>query len=170
MLVPDSAADPAAVVDGAAGFGQIIIAGGDDSAFAGGEIFARLKGEGAQIADGAGGAVVVARAMGVGGVFDDSQLVLLGDRHDRIHVGDLAGEMDGNDGAGATCDSGLDGARIDVEGFNVDVREDGDGVGFDDGGGGREKGVGRDDHLILGADSGGQQRYAQGNGAVDDAD
>src|SRR5207237_5099810 len=143
------------VVNGSAGFGQLVVVGGDDSTFAGGEILARLEREGAHVADGAGGAIVERCAVGVGGVFDNGEVVLFGNRHDRVHVGDLPGEMDGDDGAGAGGNGRFDRARVDVEGFEVDVGEDRDGVGFDDGGRGGEKGVGRNDHFVLRANSGG---------------
>src|SRR5438445_6311099 len=101
MLIPDTAGDSAAVVDGAAGFGQLLVVGGNDSAFAGGEVFAGLEGERAYVADGPGEATFERSAVSVGGVFDDGQAVLFGDGYDRIHVGHLPGEVDGDDGFGA---------------------------------------------------------------------
>jgi hypothetical protein len=43
VFVPDSARDAAAIANGTAAFGQLVIIGCEDAAFAGGEVFARLK-------------------------------------------------------------------------------------------------------------------------------
>ena len=60
--------------------------------------------------------------------------------------------------------------RIEVEGLQVNVREDRDGVGLDHRGGGGQEGVRRDDDLLLRANAGGHQRDAQRDRAVDDRD
>ena len=52
------------------------------------------------MANRAGAPAPVLGANRLGGVFDDDQPVFLSDLHHRIHVGHLAVEMHGNDGAG----------------------------------------------------------------------
>lgn len=104
------------------------------------------------------------------GVLDDHELVFPGDRHDGVHVGRLAGEVHRDDGPRARRDHRFDSPRVEVEGVEVDVGEDRDGVGFDDCGSRCIEGVRRDDDLILTADPGGEQSQSQRDSAIHDAD
>ena len=108
--------------------------------------------------------------MGMGGIFNHDQLVPLGDGHDGVHVRDLAGHVHRHDGAGARRDGGFDGLGVEVEGFQVNVREHRHGVGLDHRRRGGEERVRRHDHLVLGLDAGGHQGDTQRDGAVDHAD
>ena len=58
-------------------------------------------------------------------VFDDVEVVLLGDCHEGIHVTDDLSRMDGDDGAGSWRNGGLDGFGIDAPAFGFDVDDDG---------------------------------------------
>ena len=54
------------------------------------------------------GRPLIARAVRVRGVFDHDQPVLAREGHDRVHVGGLTGEVDGDDRLGARRDRGFD--------------------------------------------------------------
>ena len=57
---------------------------------------------------------LVARAMGLGGVFDHTQLVATGDVEDGVQIGRLAVKVHGQDGTGARRNRGLDAGRVDA--------------------------------------------------------
>ncbi len=116
------------------------------------------------------GPVVVAGAVGVGGVFDHQQLVLGGDGHDGVHVGHLPGEVYGDHRPGARRDGGIERLRIEIESLQVDVGKDRRHVGFDHGRGGGEERVGRNDDFAAGFDARGHQCDSQRDGAVDHGD
>src|SRR6266850_322245 len=130
VLVPNPARNASAVMNGTAGLSQRIVVGRDDAAFAGGEVFARLKGERCHVSERTGGTLVITCAVRVRGVFDNDQFALFRDRHDRIHVGRLPGEMNGNDRPGSRLDGGLDGFWIQIKGVQVNVGKDRNRVGF----------------------------------------
>ena len=114
--------------------------------------------------------VFVTRAVRVCRIFDDNQLPLPGDGHDGVHVGRLAGEMDGDDRPRARCDGGRDRLGRQIERVQLNVRENGDGIGLDHCGRCREKGVRGNDDLVFSTDAGCLQRDPQRNRAVDDGD
>ena len=95
--------------------------------------------------------------MGLGGVLEEHEAALVGDRLERVHGRGVAVEMNGHDGARALSDRCFDGCRRQRERQRVDVGEhrggacDGHGVG-----GGRE-GEGGDDDFVARSDSAGQK-------------
>ena len=67
--------------------GDLIVVGGDGSAFAiSAEIFCRIKAERSGIADASDAAASIAGAVGLRGVFQDADAVTLGDRADGVHI------------------------------------------------------------------------------------
>ena len=158
-------------MDRAARLGQPVVVGRDDAALARRQVLARLERERRQVAEGAGGPVLVARAVRVRGVLDDDQLP-------RARAMAMMASMSAGWPAKWTgmiarvrgVMARLDGCGIEVERVQVDVGEHRNRVGLDHGGGGREERVGRDDDLVLGADARRHQRDAQRDGAVDDGD
>ena len=62
----------------------------------GSEVLAGIEAETASRAQRAGLPVFIGGAVGLAGVFDDDKLVLPGDLEDRVHVGRLAVEVDGD--------------------------------------------------------------------------
>ena len=111
--------------------------------------------------DGASGAFLVARAMRVRGVFNDREIMPLGNRHDGAHIGGLAGKMDRDDGARARSKGGFDGFRIDVEGVQVDICKNGNSIGFDDSRRRGEEGIRRNNDFISGVNASRDQSDAQ---------
>ena len=63
-----------------------------------------------------------------------------GDLQDRVHVGGLAEEVDGDNGLGARCDEIFDPGRVQIERLRVDVGEDGAGTEQRGGLGGGDEG------------------------------
>ena len=108
--------------------------------------------EAANIADSADRAAVILAADGLCAVFDDIQIVLLGDVHDTAHVTDDAVQMHNDDALGAVGDLALNIVRVNgVVGGHV--AENGDRTGLHDGIGGRDEGIRRDEHLVARADA-----------------
>ena len=61
--------------------------------------------------------------MRLGGVLDDRQAVLRGDRHDGVHVGQATVQVDGHDRLGARRDRALDARRVHRPGGRIDIDE-----------------------------------------------
>ncbi len=122
------------------------------------------------MADRAGAAAFEFGADRLGGVLDNHELMLLGDLHQGVHVGHLAVEVHGHDGARAGGDFCLDLRHVQVVGGGINIHEDGRGADARDGAGGGEEGVGRGDDLVARADPLGHQADEQGVGSGRNAD
>ena len=88
----------------------------------------------------------------VGRVLDDGQLVGVGDRPQRRHVGELAVEVNGQDRSGPWPHGPLDRRRVDQTGLGLDVGQDGPRPGLEDRVGRRGEGHRRGDDLVAGPD------------------
>lgn len=151
--------------------GHLVVVGDEQAAVTErAEVLAGEEGVRADVTDGAGLLAFVAGAEGLGAVFDDQQVVFLGDGHDFVHGAGVAVQVDGHDGAGAGRDLFADAFRVDVVRVWVDVREDGCGADGADAFGGGEEGEGCGDDLVAGADVQGSQADDQGVGAAVHAD
>ncbi len=95
---------------------------------------------------------------------------LLGDVHDRAHVGGQAEQMDGEDRLGVRGDGAGDGVGFDVVGAWIDVHEHGRRAQPGHTAGGGKECKGRGDDLIARADAHGHHRQQQRIGAGGDAD
>ena len=84
------------------------------------------------------------------GVLDHGELVLLGDRVDRVHLARHAEDVDRHDGAGAIGDPAFDRRRVHGERGRVGVGEHRQGFGVEDRVVGGDERVGGDDHLVAG--------------------
>ena len=95
------AEDAGVVVDGGGG-------GGDEAGVAhGAEIFCGVEAEGCGVAEGAGGGAVPGGSEGLGGVFDEEEVVVLFQGGECVPVGALAVEVDGEDGFDVAARWGL---------------------------------------------------------------
>src|ERR1035437_4266423 len=99
------------------------------------------------------------RANALSVVFDDLELVLLGDLIDGDHVRALPVEVDGYDGLGFRGDGRLNLLRADALGRGAAIDEDRCGPRDPDGFRGGEKGVRVGDDLVAGADAQGHQGH-----------
>jgi hypothetical protein len=122
------------------------------------------------MAEGAGELAAVTRPVGMRGVFDNEQFPFPGDGHDGLHIRGLSREVDRDNRPGARRNGGFDCSGVEVEGIELNVRENRHCVRLDHRGRRREERVGRDYDLVLGANARSQQRDAQRDRAVDDGD
>ena len=79
--------------------------------------------EGREVAEAPRRLPLVERPVGLGGVFDHDQPVLLRDGVDGIHLGRLPDQVHRHDGARPRGDGRLDSGRVDVEGVALDIDE-----------------------------------------------
>ena len=71
------------------------------------EVFGGVEAEGGGVAEGSGGGAVPGGSEGLGGVFDEEELVALLEAAKDIHISALAVEVDGEDGLGGLADAGV---------------------------------------------------------------
>ena len=149
---------------------EIVVVGDDHAAFAAGrEVLALAEAEAADVADRTGGAALVDAAEALRAVFDDLQIVLLRDRHDRVHVGDDAVEVDHHDRLRALGDVPLDVGGIEgVVGGRVG--EDRQRARLQHAEARRDEAVAGADHFVAGTDVQRRQSGVQRGGAVGNAD
>ena len=67
-------------------------------------------------------------ALGV--VFNEVQTMGIGPRHECVHVGTLAKQVNHHHRFGLCCASALGRGRVDLEGVRMDVHKDGRGADF----------------------------------------
>lgn len=112
----------------------------------------------------------VAAAQALGGVLDDRQAVLGGDGVDGIHVGALAVQGHGDDGAGPGRDGGFQPGRVQGVGAGVDVDVDRLGAQQGDGFGRGDIGEARRDDLVPRTDAQRHLGNLQSISAIGDGD
>ena len=111
---------------------EVIVVGDDGAAVAvASEIFGGEKGCASEVSHGtcfSGGTVGegIVGADGLCVVFDDEEVVLLGQGEDGFHIGALSEQVHGYDGFGSRGDMGFDEFCGDVEGMWIHVGHDGD--------------------------------------------
>ena len=132
---------------------------------AGAKVLAWVEAEAADRANRACAPALPGRAMRLGGVLDDLQAMLRGDRHDGVHVGHATVQVDGDNGLGARRDRALDGRRVDVPGERIGIDQHWRRAGVADGRDRGDEGHGGRDHLVARADAKREQREVQRGGA-----
>lgn len=170
VLVPSPPREAPAVVQRSAAFGQFLVVGGDDAAFARVEVLGGLEAERTHVAEGAGLASLPFGAVRMGGILDYHEMALLRDGVDPVHVRTQATHVYRDDRLGTRRDGLLNEVRVQVVGVGVDVHEDRRGVAFQYGGGGGDEGVGRHNHLIAFANARRPQGQLQSHAPVDHGD
>ncbi len=138
----------------------------EQPAFAAAEVLRVVQAEGADVADGPDLAALVLRAVGLAGILDHEELVLLRDGQDRVHVGGQPLDVHGDDGLRARGDGRLELRGIHAVRPRVDVDEDRDGVLVQGAGGGGEEGERGGDDLVPRSDAARRQGHVQGRRAA----
>lgn len=138
------------------------------AAFAGDDVLGFMERVAAQISNRSQRTPFVGSHHPLGRVFDHQQVMVAGDRHDRVHLASHTGVVDRHDRLGAGGDRRLNQPFIDVEGVFADVNEDRHPSTKHEGVGRGHKGIGGHDDLIprldVGKDGGHLQRCRAGVG------
>ena len=130
------------------------------------EILARIERIGRGRAEGADLLAFIAGQMRLRAILHHPELVLVRDRHDRVHVRRLSVQMHGNDPDGAWRDRGLDRRRIDRERSAIGIAEHHGGAGVRNHRRSADPGMRRGDHLVTRLDLQRGHREIQRIGAV----
>ena len=93
----------------------------------------------------------------MGGIFDEGQVVPVGNSGDGVEVGGETGNVYRDDGFGARGDGRFDEGRVNIERVRLNIHKNRAGIKIADHLGGGGKGVWRGDHLIAGLQAGGVQ-------------
>ncbi len=141
--------------------GQRLVAGGDHSAFAGGDRLDRVEAEGGQVGQAAHRLAPLGGPQGMRSVVDQDEIVLSGDPPERPVVARLAGEVDRDDRPRPGGDPNLDLGRVQEQGLGVHVGEDGRSPLIDHAIGGGRKRDRRHDHLVPRPDPQSEHRRVQ---------
>ena len=87
------------------------------------QVLAGIEAEAGHLSEVARSPAFVFSAVGLGGVFDHPEPVLLRDLVDGVHVGRLSEEMHGNHSFGLRCDLPFEVGYVDVIGVRINVGE-----------------------------------------------
>ncbi len=160
----------ALVSHGAGEVGQVVVVGDDHAALAGGDLLVGVEGEHAAVAEVAGGPAAEVPAQGLAAILDHGQLVRAGNPLVAVEVGRVPEHLHGQNGLRPRRDGRLQGLRIGVVGFGVDVHKDRPGPLEEQAVGRSDKGEWRGDDLVPLADAQGPDAQVQAAGAAVDAD
>src|ERR1700733_412377 len=118
-----------------------------------GHIFYRVEAEAANITERACETTLVLRALRVGAILDNEQVMLACRLKNGVHVTHLAGQMGDEDGLRPGRDAGLDPLGVNVPCLSVDVDEDRDRALAEDGLARRYERERRGQHLVARTDT-----------------
>ncbi len=145
---------------------ELRVAGDHRTAVApGAEVLGRVEAEAAGVAKRSGRPTAVPGPVGLASVLDDEDAPRPAEREQGIHVHGAAVQMHGDDAARLRRQRRLDDLGGQQSGLLVYVDQSWGRAGGTDRLGGRYEAVGRDDHLVAGADSEPAQRQLQCSGA-----
>lgn len=147
-----------------------VVVGEDESAFAGGQRLGRLAGERPDVADRPHLLAAPLAAVGVGGVLDQEEVVLVGDLADLVEIDRIPAEVDADDTDGFLRDLRSNRVGVDVGGLRFHVDEFGDRTRARDGAGGRDERVGGNEHFVAGLDAARSQGEFERDRPVRDGD
>ena len=162
------------IADGGAVFAQGSSAGGlggvvhdERTAFATcAKVLAGIEAESGHEAEGACDLAVVFRAVGLGRVFDQGDIVFLTNRKQRVHIAGVAVEMNRHEGFGARGDGLFDALGVDAAGLVVDININRTGTDVGNGPACGNKGLGRGNNFIARTDVKNAQSDMERGGAA----
>ena len=137
---------------------EVFVAGGDYAAIAGGDLLGLLEREASDVADGADGLVAIAGTPGLSAIFDQDELVLVGDDLQLFESRRIAGQVDGDDRLGLRSDSLLDIRGIEVVRVVAEVGSYRDDLLVKHADHGADVGDASGDHFVTGTNAGGGDR------------
>ena len=146
---------------------QRLVVGRDHAALAArGHDLVLAKRPGADVADRAHGPALVTRSVRLRAVFDHSEPMRIGQRHDRIHVARPTGQMHGDHRLGAVRDRlGNAGCR-QIATVGLHIGKHWNCASIHDAGNAGDESARRDDHLIARTDAQRLERHIEGQRAV----
>ena len=147
-MVAETSLDPPAVDVAPCPRPQLVVVRDQRAALAGGHQFADLEREGAEASEAPHAPSAPARAVGVGTVLDQDDPAPIAQLDERVQVARRPRDMHGDDRPGALGHRVLGCCRIDAERAGVDVNQHRRRVDGESGGGARDEGQGRHDHLV----------------------
>ena len=112
-----------------------IVVGNKETALTSTQVLGAILTESGHLAKGSHFLSLVLSPMGLAGILDHNQIVLLGNSQDLVQISRQAVEMHRENGLSPVGDLLLDLADVDVVGPFIDIHEDGDGVRVKDAGG-----------------------------------
>ncbi len=122
------------------------------------------------VSNGANRTPFITSSMRLGTILDHLQPMLLGQRHDRVHVARPSCQVNTDDRLGALGQDSTDGVNGHVLGIQVDIGEYWNGPDIDDGRSRGQECPRGHHHLIANSDPKGLQCYIQGNGSISESD
>jgi hypothetical protein len=140
----------------------------DHAALAGGHVLGRVEAEHGPLAEGADRSAVELGSVGLGGILEHGEAVLLRQGGEPPHVGGVTVEVDGHDRGGAGADRPGGRLGVEAEAVALDVGEHRRGSRKHYGVRRRSERERRDDDLVARPDPGGEQAEQQaGSAGVD---
>lgn len=148
-------------------FEKLVLVGHHQAAFPAGDVLIQLQAEDRHVTDAAELAAAIAAAVALGAILQHLHAVLVGERHDPVHVAGGAGHVDGHDDRGALGDALAQRHGIEVERV-VDLTEHRNGPHLNNRAHGGHPKERRDDHFAARADPQRRQRADERPGSAVD--
>ena len=150
MLQPARRLETALVAEGHEQLVLLGVRGRHRASLARGHLLVRVEGPDGGVSVRAERLALVHRAERLARVLDQRDAVLLAERDQRVVLGRIAEDVDGDERLRARCDRGFHRRRIEVQRARIDVGEHRCRALIDRTVGGGDEGIGRRDHLVAG--------------------
>src|SRR5271168_4206623 len=121
VLMPGVGVVPSVVAHRTDLGGKMLVARDDHSSFAGGDLFVRIESKHSGVTECTHTTAIVFRADGFARIFDDSEVMTLGDIEKVIHLRRYSEGVNNDDSARTCIDCLLHAHRIEVQGPRVDI-------------------------------------------------
>ena len=146
--------------------GVFFVGDEDGSAFAHAVVLGLVEAVATEVAEGTERAALVGGHHSLRGIFDDEQVVAVGDFVDGVHLAGDTRIMHGHDGLGLFGDGAFDQLLVEVHGVGADVHEHALGTAHGERVGGTDERERRHDDLVAGLYVAEQRRHLARVGAT----